>query len=266
MIATTCELMLQQVNLLCNHPYKHPPVCGKNTIISENYPANLAKAVHNVFTQTATQHTHVALPTIATVTDDETNTRTRTSIPCVALRSMAVKSHTQFLAAACHVVNASYNASNCVHFSPPGHFPDSGSLLPASCDMAALIAKQEMARRAALAFTIPDQRPSTHDPALARMMESIANAWGASGDPGDGHLHNRTQAQELLVRPSGDARSRVLGPWPPRWQADIKGCTAHAALAWQQRIQSACAAMTDLFEPWNPLPTVQQSPAALATW
>ena len=181
---------------------------------------------------------------------------------------MAVKSRTQFLAAACHVVNASYNTSNCVHFFPPGHFPDSGNLLPASrdrplshqADMAALVAKQEVARRAALALTIPDQRPHTHDPALARMMESIANAWGASGDPGDGHLHIRTQAQELLVRPSGDTRfgtSRVLGLWPPRWQPDIKG---------QQRIQSACAAMTDLFEPWNPLPTVQQSPAALATW
>ena len=43
---------LRQVNLLSNHQYKHPPVCGKNALISENYPTDLAKAVHKVFAET----------------------------------------------------------------------------------------------------------------------------------------------------------------------------------------------------------------------
>ena len=52
-VATDMQPLLEELNLRCNHTEPHTAISGKNTSASENYPPDMARAVHRAFAKHA---------------------------------------------------------------------------------------------------------------------------------------------------------------------------------------------------------------------
>ena len=73
-VATDMSPLIAELSLRCDHTVPHPAICGQNTAASENYPPDMARAVHRAFKQhcntdndnTSTVDRHDAGPVLVT--------------------------------------------------------------------------------------------------------------------------------------------------------------------------------------------------------